>query len=135
MSDVAVQLWPFPVSPADQGTPHHADAIRLFEEAAASGFRAGRLQGVTGTDYFAESTTGRRGDIDYRGRSRWEVSLFEAGERAHSFWTDDFARTAAAVLGWLRGDSGRAVAAAVEGHVIRGAVTPEPTQQPERAAS
>jgi hypothetical protein len=129
VSEVAIQLWPFPVPPPEQRTPHERESIRFLEEAAASGFRAGKLLGVTGMEYFAEGSNGRRGDVDYRGRNRWEVGLFDAHGRVHAFWTDDFGPAVAAVLAWLRGGTAADVLATVEGHVIRGKVTTESTER------
>lgn len=134
MSETNIQYWPFPVPLAEHRTEVHRQQIGFLEVAFADGFRPRQFTDVMlDGEFLAENEAGRSGLILFRGRNRWEVSLGVQTTRVHAFWVDGFDSAAGAVLAWLRGGTAADVQAAVDGHVIRGAVVANPVTVSESA--
>ncbi len=130
MSQRSPEFWPFDGPTTDLHMDLHQPITDFFEAAYRSGFCPRKFTRPIDGEYLAEAQSGRWAELIYRGRAdratkRWEVALGEPQTREQAFWTD-FPHAADAVLVWLRGGSAADVLAAVEGHVIRGAVIVEP---------
>jgi hypothetical protein len=73
---------------------------------------------LASNDYSAQHNT-REGCIFERGRWRWEIRVYDAGEQMLSAYVDDFEAASAAVFAWLHGTTAQAVLAGLSEHLIK----------------
>jgi hypothetical protein len=112
---VKKKYWPFEVLPPEQRAPLHSDQIRFLENA----YRDGYQPYLDGQDFIATNANSRSGSIIKRAsRSRWEVVLSEANQRAVSLFLDDFCCASNAVLDWLRGGEAKTIIVSCAKHII-----------------
>jgi len=109
------RYWPFEVSAQEQGTPTRLGQVQFLAKAYQDGYHPY----LEGGDFVATNADKRAGTIIARGsKSRWEVVLSHANEKAASAFVDDFCCAANAVLRWLGGDEVGAIIAECKGHLV-----------------
>jgi len=93
------KYWPFDVLPFNEQSKQHQDEIAFLKAAYQEGFSPYICDaGDLGASY------GNRGAlILVRGRSRWEIVLWDLNRKIPSSFQTDFPRAGNTVLEWLRG--------------------------------
>lgn len=112
------RYWPFDVGDRQRHTEREKRYVRFLEQAYSLGYQPFEL-GFGMESYGATGGGGRGAEILYRGRSGWELAVYEPDERIVNAFVNDFECAAQAALDWLRGCDDAAVVARVEGHLVR----------------
>jgi hypothetical protein len=111
----AIQYWPFEVPPAETRTAQEHREIGFLQRATTRGFLAYRF----GINDFGARHANREGCILERGRTRWEVRLAEAEERALLAYLSDFDVAGAAICDWLEGKNAEHILADISEHLVK----------------
>lgn len=117
MESAISRYWPFDVGQRDRHTDQEKQEVHFLETAYAKGFRPFEL-GLGMESYGATAPGGRGAAILYRGRSGWEMAVYDAEQRVVNAFVSDFECAAEAVLDWLGGGQEADVVARVETHLV-----------------
>ncbi|HET6882870.1 MAG TPA: hypothetical protein VFI31_22065 [Pirellulales bacterium] len=117
MNSAISRYWPFDVGDPRRHTEREKREIRFLEEAYRLGYQPFEL-GMGMESYGATASSGRVAEILYRGRSGWEMAVYDADVRVVNAFVNDFQCSADAVLDWLGGGTEAGVVARVEKNVV-----------------
>jgi hypothetical protein len=111
------RYWPFDVGDRQRHSEQEKREVRFLETAYAKGYRPFEISfGMQ--SYGATGQSGRSADILYRGRSGWEMAVYDSDGRVVNAFVNDFQSAAEAVLDWLGGGSEPDVVARVEKRLV-----------------
>lgn len=113
-----LRYWPFDVGDRQRHTEREKRYVRFLEKAFDLGYQPFEM-GLGMESYGATGSGGRAAEILYRGRSGWELAVYEPDERIVNAFVNDFECAAQAALDWLGGCDDGAIVARVEAHLIR----------------